>query len=390
MRISRTVPIWLGGTMLPLMFGCAPWRAPAASATAATAATAVEPFRTDLAVSGEGAPHYRIPALIVTTAGTVLAAYDARPTLNDLPSNISLVLRRSTDNGRTWGVPIIVRRDTAPNGYGDPSLLVDDSTKRIFLFHAAGVLQGFFGSHTGNDEANPNILQADVSFSDDDGLTWRHRRITNQIKRPAWGGLFASSGAGIQLKRGAHAGRLVQQYVIRINGAVWAASAFSDDHGDSWRMGTPIGPGADENKAVELADGRLMLNSRAKPVRKIAWSNDGGESWSGWRDEPQLTDPANNGAIIRYAPDGAPTARESHWLLFSNTEHPSERRNLVLKLSCDDGSTWPVRTVVDAGPAAYSTIAILRDGALGVLYERGDYATITFVHQPLPRSCPTP
>ncbi|MEO7361494.1 MAG: sialidase family protein [Gemmatimonadaceae bacterium] len=343
--------------------------------------------RTDLAVSGDGAPHYRIPALTVTERGTLLAAYDARPTLGDLPSNIVILLRRSSNDGRTWSMPIVVRRDTAPIGFGDPSLLVDRDTKRIFLFHAAGVRQGFFGSRPGNNEQDADVLQADYSYSDDDGVTWRHRRITRQIKNPAWGGIFASSGEGIQLRRGPHAGRLVQQYVVRADSKNWAASAYSDDHGESWRMGALIGPDADENKVVELGDGRLMLNSRAKPQRRIAWSSDGGDTFTGWRVEPQLIDPANNGAITRYAPNAASDAPESRWLLFSNTEHASERRNLVVKMSCDDGATWPVRIVVDSGLAAYSTIARLRDGALGVLYERGEYQAITFAKVWLPRRC---
>ncbi len=175
----------------------------------------------------------------------------------------------------------MVRRDTAPLGYGDPSLIVDRDTRRVFLFHAAGVKQGYFGSHVGNDEQNPDVLQADLSYSDDDGLTWHHRRITKQIKHPAWSGIFASSGAGVQLRRGAHAGRLIQQYVVRFEKKDWAASAYSDDHGETWRMGSLVGPGADENKVVELGDGRLMLNSRAKPSRKLAWSRDGGVTWTG-------------------------------------------------------------------------------------------------------------
>lgn len=112
-----------------------------------------------------------------------------------------------------------------------------------------------------------------------------------------------------------------------------------------------------------------------------------GDTWTGWRDEPQLIDPANNGSIIRYAPDSPPDTPESRWLLFSNTEHASERRNLVVKMSCDDGASWPMRIVVDSGPSAYSTIARLRDGTLGVLYERGDYRAITFVRVMLPRRC---
>jgi sialidase-1 len=372
-RLRTVVSRLVHSAVLATLAGCA-----SARATPSLPVGGVQ--RTDLALSGDGAPHYRIPALAVTTRGTLLAAYDARPTLGDLPSNIAIIVRRSTDDGRTWDAPIVVRRDTAPLGYGDPSLLVDRDTKRIFLFHAAGVHQGFFGSRAGNDEQDANVLQADLSYSGDDGLTWRHRRITRQIKNAAWGGIFASSGEGIQIRSGAHAGRLVQQYVVRADGQNWAASAYSDDHGETWRMGALVGPGADENKVVELTGGRLMLNSRAKPFRKVAWSSDGGVTWTGWRDEPLLIDPANNGAIINYAP-------ESHWLLFSNTEHASERRNLVVKMSCDDGATWPTRIVVDSGPSAYSTIARLRDGTLGVLYERGDYRAITFVRVMLPQRC---
>jgi sialidase-1 len=332
----------------------------------------------DLATAGAGSPFYRIPALTVTTRGTLLAAYDARPTLKDLPDPISVVLRRSTDGGKTWGPQAVVRAAAAPAGFGDPSFVVDRTTRRIFLFYSASVRQGFFGSATGVGHDDPEVQQADYSFSDDDGVTWTHRRITSAIKDPSWAGLFAASGQGIQLRYGRHAGRLVQQYVVRRGKEMFAASAYSDDHGETWRMGQLVGPGADENKTVELSDGRLMLNSRAKPYRKVAFSSDGGATWTGWRDEPQLIDPANNGAIVRAHPDapaGSPAARE---LLFSNTESRDKRENVVIKRSCDDGATWSSRAVVEPGAASYSTIAVLPDGRVGVLYERGTVSAIVF------------
>jgi sialidase-1 len=324
--------------------------------------------RSDLEQRGDEYPVFRIPALAVTTHGTLLAAYDGRPTMADLPSHISVLVRRSTDNGRTWLPRAVVRADTAPAGFGDPSLIVDRATGRIFLFYAASMRQGFFGSATGNREDDPEVLQADYSWSDDDGVTWQHRRITGMIKQPAWGGIFASSGAGIQLEHGPHAGRLLQQYVVRFQGANYGASAYSDDHGRSWRMGGLVGPGVDENKVVELADGRLMLNSRAKPARKVALSTDGGESWHELHADPALVDPGNNGAIIRVdarAPASTPAA---HWLLFSNTADSTRRLNLTVKLSCDDGRSWPFQRVIEPGAAAYSTLAVLPDGTIGLLY----------------------
>ncbi|MFF0341529.1 exo-alpha-sialidase [Kribbella sp. NPDC004875] len=350
--------------------------------TGQTPAAAADPASTlvsqDLAAAGVGSPYYRIPALAVSTRGTVLAAYDARPTLGDLPSNIHMVVRRSTDNGVTWQDQQIVRQDPAPHRYGDPSFVVDRRTGRIFLFYAAGENQGYIGGTTGNDPNDPNVLQADYSYSDDDGLTWQHRRITPQIKDPAWGGMFAASGAGIQIKRGPYAGRLVQQYSVRYQGQNWAASAYSDDDGDTWHMGALVGPGTDENKSVELSDGRLMLNSRAKPNRLVAYSSDGGESWQGLHADPNLIDPADNGSILRYNENAAPGTQQADWLLFSNNESTSSRSNLVVKQSCDNGKTWPIRKVVEPGFAAYSTVTRLPDGSFGLLWESKDYTRITF------------
>ncbi|MFJ8751802.1 exo-alpha-sialidase [Streptomyces sp. NPDC102441] len=350
-----------------------------AAGTAHGAPTAAgEPAFQDVATAGVGSPYYRIPALTTSTKGTLLAAYDARPTLGDLPGNLGVVLRRSTDNGTTWGTQQVVRKEAAPKGFGDPSLLTDTTTGRIFVFYASSVNQGFLGSATGNDESDPDVLQADYSYSDDDGVTWTHRRITGQIKDPAWSGMFAASGQGIQLRNGAYKGRLIQQYAIRDNGANYAVSAYSDDHGATWKTGNPVGPGGDENKTVELSDGRIMLNNRSAPYRTIAYSTDGGVNYTPFTQDTNLPDPANNGSVIRYAPDAAASDPKSSWLLFSNTESTSSRSNLTVKMSCDNGKSWPIRKVVDPGSAAYSTLTGLPDGRLGLLYERGGVEAITY------------
>ncbi len=337
-----------------------------------------EAFEVDVETSGVDYPVYRIPALTVSNRGTLIAAYDGRPTMADLPGNLVVLVRRSEDGGRTWLPRQVVRAAPAPMGFGDPSLLVDRVTGRIFLFYSASVRQGFWGSATGSDEADPDVQQAEVSWSDDDGLSWTHRRITASIKDPSWAGMFASSGQGIQLRQGPHAGRLVQQYVIRHDAKHYAASAYSDDHGATWQMGEPIGPGMDENKTVELSDGRVMLNSRASPYRLVAWSADGGYHYTGLRPDSQLVDPANNGAIIRAHPNAERGTPHSRRLLMSHTAHPTERRNLVVQRSCDDGRTWVVARVVEPGAAAYSSLVSLPGGDVGVLYERGEYEHITF------------
>ncbi|MDI3422224.1 exo-alpha-sialidase [Streptomyces luteolus] len=355
----------------------------AATTTSANGATTGTLTSQDLATAGTGSPYYRIPALTKTTKGTLLAAYDARPTLSDLPGNLSIVLRRSTDGGATWQAQQTIRKDAAPKGYGDPSLLVDRETGRIFVFYAASVNQGFFGSATGNDESDPDILQADYSYSDDDGLTWKHERITADIKNPAWAGMFAASGEGIQLRHGTYKGRLIQQYAIRNNGANYAVSAYSDDHGKSWKMGKPVGPGGDENKTVELSDGRVMLNNRSAPYRTVAYSTDGGVTYTPFQQDTELPDPANNGSITRFAPGVNASHPRAQWLMFSNTATTSSRSNLTVRLSCDNGKNWPVRKTVEAGSAAYSTLTPLSDGTsanprMGLLWERDNYKHITY------------
>ncbi|MYS50052.1 exo-alpha-sialidase, partial [Streptomyces sp. SID6013] len=356
--MQRRVTLAVGTAALAVLGATVP-AAHGADSPRKAAAAAGTLTSQDLATAGTGSPYYRIPALTRTTKGTLIAAYDARPTLGDLPSNIGVVLRRSTDGGTTWQAQQVVRKDAAPKGYGDPSLLVDRETGRIFLFYAASVNQGFFGSATGNDESDPNVLQADYSYSDDDGLTWKHERITADIKDPSWAGMFASSGEGIQLRHGRYKGRLVQQYAIRKDGANYAVSAYSDDHGATWRMGTPVGPGGDENKTVELSDGRIMLNNRSKPYRTVAYSTDGGVTYTPFQQDTELPDPANNGSVTRFAPDVDASHPRASWLVFSNTATTDSRSNLTVRLSCDNGQTWPVRKTVESGAAAYSTLTPL-------------------------------
>ncbi|ALV41299.1 exo-alpha-sialidase [Pseudarthrobacter sulfonivorans] len=357
-----------------------------------------------LAVRGTGGyRQYRIPALAVSRQGTLLAAYDGRPNLDDLPNPIDLLLRRSTDNGRTWGEQQVVRTGGGLNGYGDPSLLVDVETGRIFMFHAAGTRAGFFEAAAGLEPDN-DVQHCDLSYSDDDGLTWQHRRITAQLKirqpvhtrglstgEPAITGIFAAAGQGIQIHTGPYRSRLVQQFVVLAGGEIMAASAYSDDHGDTWTLGEPIGArthghAPNENKVASLQDGRLLMHSRGTPRRLAAISDDGGATWSALRPVEDLPDPGDNGSLVRF--DGLPSLASpaddatGSWLLATNNLDTALRRNTVISLSTDDGLSWPAKLVLCPGSSAYSTAARLPDGNIGVLYERQGYREIVFASVP--------
>lgn len=344
--------------------------------------SAGKPFYSEqqLATNGEGGfPNYRIPALTVTNSGDLLAAYDARPTAIDSPGPNSILQRRSRDNGRTWGSPTVLRagKTTAPiEGYSDPSYIVDRDTGTIFNFHVKSYDQGFFGSQPGVNPDDRNVQHAEVSTSRDNGYTWTHRNITAAVTPDlTWRSRFATSGQGIQLKYGRYAGRLLQQFVI-INGAevFQAVSVYSDDHGRTWQAGQAVGVGMDENKTVELSDGRVMLNSRDSQrsgYRKVAYSTDGGETFGPVSIDKELIDPANNAALLRAYPNAKKWSSEARALLFSNAASSSQRVNGTIRMSFDDGQTWPVSRVFQPDGMAYSTLATLPDGNVGLLYEPG-------------------
>lgn len=342
---------------------------------------------------------YRIPALAHLGDGVVVAAWDARPgSAADSPNPNSIVQRRSTDNGRTWGPMTTIAAGfagdaaTGKYGYSDPSYVVDHEAGKVFAFFVYSKDAGFASSQFGNDDADRDVISAAVVESTDGGLSWSSPRLITDVVKPGTSrtspqpgdvrSMFASSGEGIQLRHGPHAGRLVQQYagyVRQSNGTdvIQAWSAYSDDHGVTWRKGVPVGTGMDENKTVELSDGRVMLNSRDSAngkFRKVAISTDGGHSYGPVTVDRQLIDPTNNGSITRLHPDATQGTPDSRKLLFTNSASQTGRENVSARVSCDDGATWPGLRTIRPTFSAYSTATRLDDGRIGVFYE-ADYTS---------------
>lgn len=335
---------------------------------------------------------HRIPALTTATNGWIIAAWDGRPeTCQDAPQANSIVYRISKDGGKSW-TPIQTALAGAPGankvGFSDPSLVVDRTTGTIFLFSVKSFDAGLFQSQLGTDPNARNILHAHVVESHDNGQTWVNpRTITDQVTagyEGQWFTRFASSGEGIQLRYGAHAGRLIQQYAVANSGStsLMAVSVYSDDHGVTWKPGTPSEGSADENKVVELSDGRLLLNSRTQGTagqRLEAISYDGGQTWGPFRHNWDLTDPRNNASIIRAYPNAPQGSARARVLLFSNADSSTARANGTIRVSYDDGFTWNEGKVFESGDMAYSTLHALNDGTWGLLYETGGYKNIDFM-----------
>ena len=328
--------------------------------------------------------NYRIPAITTAPNGDLLVSYDERPKDNgnggsDAPNPNHIVQRRSTDGGKTWSAPTYIHQGTETGkkvGYSDPSYVVDHQTGTIFNFHVKSFDQGWGGSRAGTDPEDRNVIQAEVSSSTDNGWTWTHRTITADItKDNPWVSRFAASGQGIQIRQGAHAGRLVQQYTIKTSAeAVQAVSVYSDDHGQTWQAGKPTGTGMDENKVIELSDGSLMLNSRASDgtgFRKVATSTDGGQTWSEPVSDKNLPDSVDNAQIIRAFPNAAPGDSRAKVLLLSHSPNPTpwSRDRGTISMSCDDGASWVTGKVFHEPFVGYTTIAVQSDGSIGLLSE---------------------
>jgi sialidase-1 len=352
---------------------------------ASPAAGAAEPQITKLFVSGTNGYHtYRIPSVLVTKAGTVLAFCEGRKRGRGDAGDIDLLCKRSTDGGRTWSAQQIVWDDKA-NTCGNPCPVVDARTGTIWLlmtWNLGSDREGRIVAGTSKD-----TRRVFVTRSEDDGRTWaRLREITRQTKRPNWTWYATGPGVGIQLRRGRHKGRLVIPCDHKASGAKVTYHShviYSDDGGRTWQLGGATGDGANECQLIERHDGSLLLNARRArtvpaPYRLTATSDDGGAIWSPLRAEPVLIGPRCQGCLLRTAWAGGGKAGR---VLFSNPASKRSRIRMTVRLSRDDGRTWPVAKVLHAGPSAYSCLTVLADGKVGCLFEGGEkhpYESIRF------------
>ena len=328
------------------------------------------PEQTPLWVAGEGGYHtYRIPALLTTQQGSLLAFCEGRRNNPRDHGDIDLLVKRSTDGGKTWSAHQIIYEEGGEEEItiGNPSPVVDQSTGTIWMPFCRN---------------NKEVL---LTKSTDDGLTWSEPvNISKDVVKPGWVWVATGPGVSIQLERGPHKGRLViptdHGVMVGEQRIMHSHVFYSDDHGETWQLGGLLPEHTDEAQVVELADGELLLNMRsywgrvAKRAdrdgkRALARSSDGGVTWGELVFDETLIEPVCQASFLRY------TDAESggkNRLLFSNPGSKTDRVNMTVRLSYDEGKTWPVAKSLYEGKSAYSSLAVLPDKTIACIYERGE------------------
>ncbi|MCD6505086.1 exo-alpha-sialidase [Candidatus Poribacteria bacterium] len=325
-------------------------------------------------VSGQGGYHtYRIPALAVTVRGTLLAFCEGRKHDRSDTGDIDLLVKRSTDGGRTWSESKIVW-DDGENTCGNPCPVVDEEDGTVWLLMTWN--RGDDNERHIIDRTSRDTRRVFLTSSSDDGISWAEPiEITKAVKKPNWTWYATGPGAGIQIKNGKYRGRLVIpcDHIEAETKHYYSHIIYSDDHGRTWQLGGRAPrPGVNECEVVELYGGRLMLNmrnyDRSHPTRQIAFSDDGGMSWYDQHHHPQLIEPICQASVRRYS---WPKENGRGIILFSNPASQEKRINMTIRVSYDEGKSWPIARVLHPGPSAYSCLAVLPDGEIACLYEAG-------------------
>jgi len=325
----------------------------------------------DVFVSGaDGVNTYRIPALIAGAGGELLAFCEARKKSAADAGPTDLVLKRSMDNGQTWGAMLIVLRGIGDEAIMNPCPVFDGKNLIMLCINAHKTARGH----------HRQLLLR----SPDAGNTWSEPEDITEAVAHGVDTFITGPGVGIR----AHDGRLI----VPGYSGVYADDAsrldtrsrvlFSDNGGRSWSLGAAVDYAfSNESQVLELASGELLLNFRIQKVaerhpgcRGMAISRDGGETWLPSTLAKNLNDVICQAGWMR-VPSSKST--EPGWLVFSNPDsapgpHSAGRARMTVKISSDEGATWPVKRLLHPGPSAYSCPALLSDGTLGVLYECGE------------------
>ncbi len=323
----------------------------------------------DLFIGGQEGYHtYRIPALVVSAVGTILAFCEGRKYGRGDAGKIDLLLKRSFDSGKTWQDTQLVVSE-GDMTCGNPCPVVDRSNGTIWLPFCKNLGDGP-ESMIVEGKAPRTVW---ITKSADDGETWAEpQEITQDVKDNSWTWYATGPGHGIQLENG----RLVIpcDHIVGVNfnrnDPYHSHIIYSDDHGESWKVGGIVDEGTNESAVVQTADGAVYINCRnyrGGKRRAYAWSYDNGQTFSKLDWDETLVEPMCQGSLARLAQVGR---HDQNHVLFSNPAS-TEREKMTVRVSYDECRTWSVSRLLCEGPSAYSDLAVSPDISICCLYEAG-------------------
>ena len=332
----------------------------------------------------DGYRRFTTPTLVTSSTGTILAICEGRnsdPTVMGGDSgDIDIVLKKSLDNGRTWGPTRTIVR-TGPDTDGNPAPVVDRETGTIWLLFCKNLADG----------PEDMIIEGNaprtvwITSSRDDGESWDDpKEITDDVKDPSWTWYATGPCHGIQLSSGRlvipcdHVeGTAAGYHDVESSVAVLGASGhshiiYSDDHGEHWHLGGIAQAGTNESVVVETTDGALYLNCRnyvGSRRRATAWSYDGGLTFQETGYDASLPEPICEASAIRFT-DAA--THDRNRVLFSNPASSTRRERMTVRISYDGCRTWSAGKVLHEDHSAYSDLCVARDLSICCLFDRGE------------------
>jgi len=323
---------------------------------------------------------FRIPAVVVTKKGSILAFAEARKKSCSDTGNIDMVMRKSSDNGKTWsGLKLIW--DDGDNVCGNPAPVVDEETGDIHLL----TTWNSGGDHESQIIDGTSTFSREIFhlISSDDGESWSTpNNITKSVKLDNWTWYATGPVHGIQLKNGSKKGRLVIpcDHIEVDSKKYYSHVIYSDDHGKTWELGgTTPEDQVNECTIAELQNGDILLNMRNyerndKQTRQIAISKDAGLTWLDQRMDMGLPEPRCQGALLSIQNNG------KNVLLFTNPADSFKRVNMTLSISRNNGESWEERITIFKNHAAYSDLAVLKNKKIFLLFEGGYKSAYDGIH----------
>lgn len=317
----------------------------------------------------DGYATFRIPALVTTKSGRIIAFAEGRVNNSSDNGNIDIVMKSSGDGGKTWSKLTVIWNDDN-NACQNPAPVIEKQTGKIFMLVTRKLATDKEPDII--DQKSTEAIRVFVMESADEGQNWSDpKEITKEVNPGNWTWYATGPCHGIQLESGKYKGRLVIpcDHIEAGTKKYFSHTIYSDNNGTTWQLGgTTPQDQVNECTVAELHDGRLILNmrnyDRTQKTRKISFSDDGGGSWSDLQSVETLPEPICQASIL--------SLPYKNKLYFLNPADENKRVRMTLKSSSDSGLSWGEEEVLHSGPSAYSDLTLLKKNTLGCLFEAGE------------------